>query len=107
MAGFQVVPARSIGAGERLLAQTRPAAIVLDVMLDGETSWSFLAKLKREEATRDIPVLVVTVTNREQKARALGADEFWLKPVDQPRLLRKLKSISGANGTRTKVLVID
>jgi CheY-like chemotaxis protein len=31
-------------------------------------------------------VLVVTVTSKEQKARALGADEFWLKPVDRERL---------------------
>jgi signal transduction histidine kinase/CheY-like chemotaxis protein len=105
-AGFQVVPARSIDDAERILAKTRPAAIVLDVMLDGESSWSFLAKLKRDPATHDIPVLVVTVTAKEQKARALGADEFWLKPVDQGRLIRKLSSLV-PQGTRPKVLVID
>jgi signal transduction histidine kinase/CheY-like chemotaxis protein len=106
MAGFQVVPARSIDDAERIIARTRPAAVVLDVMLEGETSWNFLAKLKNDPATRDIPVLVVTITAKEQKARALGADEFWLKPVDQDRLLRKLSSISH-NGGRGKVLVID
>jgi len=51
-------------------------------------------------------VLVVTVTAKEEKARALGADEFWIKPVDQARLLRKLGTIV-ANGTRGKLLVID
>ena len=105
-AGFQVLPARTIEDAERLLLKTRPAAIVLDVMLDGETSWSFLGKLKKDPRTHDIPVLVVTVTAREQKARALGADEFWLKPVDQNRLLRKLAPL-GNNGQRVKVLVID
>jgi signal transduction histidine kinase/CheY-like chemotaxis protein len=78
MAGFQVVPARSIEDAERIIAKTRPAAVVL----------------------------VVTVTAKEQKARALGADEFWLKPVDQGRLLRKLGTIV-TNGSRGKVLVID
>jgi CheY-like chemotaxis protein len=49
---------------------------------------------------------VVTVTNREQKARALGADEFWFKPIDQDRLLRRLRSIAGP-GPAARVLVID
>jgi signal transduction histidine kinase/CheY-like chemotaxis protein len=106
LAGFQVLPARTIEDAKRVLRTTRPAAIVLDIMLEGETSWEFLSELKKNPQTRDIPVLVVTVTNREQKARALGADEFWLKPIDQDRLLRKLRSIQ-RSGSGTKVLVID
>jgi CheY-like chemotaxis protein/two-component sensor histidine kinase len=106
MAGFQVLPARTIADAQRQLQSVQPAAIVLDVMLDGETSWNFLAQLKQDAATRDIPVLVVTVTNRESKARALGADEFWLKPVDQDRLLRKLRAIVKF-GAPARVLVID
>jgi len=106
MAGFQVVPARTVAEAERLLETFRPAAIVLDIMLDGENSWSFLTRLKRDPQTQDIPALVVTVTNKEQKARALGADEFWLKPVDQDLLLRKLRSLKVASPP-TRVLVID
>ena len=106
MAGFHVIPARTLDEARAAIAQGRPAAIVLDVMLEGEASWSFLAELKREPSTRDIPVLVVTVTNREQKARALGADEFWLKPVDQDKLLRRLKALATAQ-RQPRVLVID
>ena len=51
-------------------------------------------------------MLVVTVTNKEERARALGADEFWLKPVDQDRLLRKLKTLIRTERP-VKVLVID
>jgi signal transduction histidine kinase/CheY-like chemotaxis protein len=105
MAGFQVVPARSIADAERLLTDLRPAAILLDIMLDGESSWSFLARLKRDPLTQDIPVLVVTVTNKEQKARALGADEFWLKPVDQDRLTRKLRALRAVHNS--EVLIVD
>ncbi|MET0387872.1 MAG: response regulator, partial [Polyangiales bacterium] len=106
MAGFQVVPARNIDDARRLLQTLHPAAIVLDIMLENETSWTFLGQIKQDARTKDIPVLVVTVTNKEQKARALGADEFWLKPVDQDRLLRKLRSVTKA-GLTAKVLVID
>lgn len=106
LAGFQVVPARTIDEARRLVKTFRPAAVVLDVMLEGETSWDFLADLKRDPETQDLPVLVVTVTNKEQKARALGADEFWLKPVSHDRLLRKLRTIAKP-GIATRLLVID
>jgi signal transduction histidine kinase/CheY-like chemotaxis protein len=106
MAGFHVLPARTVEQAEALLRETRPVAIVLDVMLEGDSSWDFLARVKQDPATADIPVLVVTVTNRADKARALGADEFWLKPVDQERLLRKLREIAQPPAPVT-VLVVD
>ena len=105
-AGFQVIPARTVDEAREALARVRPAAIVLDVMLEGEVTWSFLAELKEGVDTRDIPVMVVTVVDRAQKARALGADEFWLKPVDGDRLIRKLAAMS-KRGSVGRVLVID
>jgi len=106
MAGFHVMPARTVAEAHELMQRQRPAAIVLDVMLEGDASWSFLASVKNDPETQDIPVLVVTVTNREDKARALGADEFWLKPIDQDRLLRKLRELA-TRGPVARVLVID
>jgi signal transduction histidine kinase/CheY-like chemotaxis protein len=104
--GFEVVPARSIDDARALMARITPAAIVLDIMLEGETSWAFLAELKRAAKTRDIPILVVTVTDRENKARALGADEFWMKPMDRDWLLKKLQTLA-RRGPIERVLVID
>ena len=105
--GFNVVPARSIDEARRVLEQLRPAAIVLDVMLEGETSWRFLSDLKASETTRDIPTLVVTVTNREDKARALGADEFNMKPLEKEWLVAKLRSMARGSTVVERVLVID
>jgi signal transduction histidine kinase/CheY-like chemotaxis protein len=104
--GFQVLPVRSTEEARRVMERVRPAAMVLDVMLEGETSWNFLAEMKNSAATRDIPVLVVTVTDREQKARALGADEFWLKPVDGIRLQKKLQAMA-RSGPVERLLLID
>ncbi|WP_434385594.1 ATP-binding protein [Melittangium boletus] len=104
--GFQVLPVRTVDEARRTLQRVRPAAVVLDVMLEGETSWSFLSELKTNEATRDIPILVVTLMDREQKARALGADEFWLKPVAEEQLLRKLANMARAAPVK-KLLIID
>ncbi len=104
--GFQVLPVRSVEDARRSVQRVRPAAMVLDVMLEGETSWNFLAEMKTKPDTRDIPILVVTVTDREQKARALGADEFWLKPVEATQLLRKLGELAH-RGPVERILIID
>lgn len=105
MSGFQVLPARSVRDAREILKTQSPSAILLDVMLEGEDTWQFLGALKGDPATRDIPVLVCTVMNREAHARALGADEFWLKPVDADKLIRKLHAIAMGRGAR--VLVVD
>ena len=105
--GFQVVPARGVDDARRVMQRIRPAAVVLDVMLEGETSWAFLSELKSSPETRDIPALVVTVMDRENKARALGADEFFVKPMQRDWLLRKLQSLAAARGPVERVLVID
>jgi signal transduction histidine kinase/CheY-like chemotaxis protein len=104
--GFQTLPARTIDDARRILERVRPCAIVLDVMLEGESSWRFLAELKESEEAKDIPCMVVTVVDHALKARALGADEFWLKPVDGDRLIRKLADLSKRSPI-AKVLVID
>lgn len=104
--GFHVVPARSLDDARAALRRVRPAAVVLDVMLDGEASWSFLQELKTNPETRDVPALVVTVTNREDKARALGADEFYMKPLDRDWLLGRLKALARTQAIET-VLVVD
>src|SRR5262249_36422420 len=73
---FQVIPARTLREARRLVEQVRPAAVVLDVMLEGESTWEFLTELKQRETTRHIPVLVVTIVDNRNKAAALGADAF-------------------------------
>ncbi len=104
--GFRVIPARTLDDARAAIRRVRPSAVVLDVMLDGEASWSFLNELKTNPETRDVPALVVTVTNREDKARALGADEFYMKPLDRDWLLGRLKALARHAAIET-VLVID
>jgi CheY-like chemotaxis protein len=80
----------------------RPRAVVLDILLRGEDSWRWLADLKKDAATANIPVIVVTNVEDERKARALGADEYCRKPVNRASLLEKLNGVVARN-----VLVID
>lgn len=105
--GFQVIPARTIEDARAAIERTLPSAILLDVMLEAESTWTFLGELKDNPRTRTIPVVVLTVIDREQKARALGADEFWLKPVDGDRLIQKLGELAGRSAEQTLLIIDD
>jgi CheY-like chemotaxis protein len=103
--GFQIIPARTTKEARAVLHEIRPIAILLDVLLENESSWDFLAELKQDPATRAIPVYVVTVVENLKKALALGADAFHMKPLQREWLLEKLSEV--ARRRRNTILVID
>jgi signal transduction histidine kinase/CheY-like chemotaxis protein len=110
--GFQVVPARTLRAARRLINEVRPVAVVVDILLEGESTWELIGELKRQPQTRSIPLWVVTMVDNQHKAVALGADDFCVKPVDRAWLLNRLTPLTGPAGpggaaAREKVLVID
>jgi signal transduction histidine kinase/CheY-like chemotaxis protein len=103
---YQLIATRTLAQARQALQQLQPAAIVLDILLEGQNGWTFLRELKSDEATRNIPVLVITVVNNEKQARALGADGFLIKPIDRLPLLTKLNTLIG-QGEAQKLLIID
>ncbi len=104
--GFQVLAARSVQEARQWLREFRPAAVLLDILLEAEGGWSLLAELKGRPETRDVPVLVLTLVEGRERATALGADEFGVKPVDRSWLLRKLQQLAG-RGPLERVLIVD
>ena len=68
----------------------------MDILLRGEDSWTWLAELKAESATRDIPVLVITSVDDERKGSSLGADAYCLKPIGRETLIRHLQALTAS-----------
>jgi signal transduction histidine kinase/DNA-binding response OmpR family regulator len=99
---YQIVAARTLRQARDALAHEAPAAIVLDLVLKGEQAWQWLSELKRDPSTRDIPVIVVSTTEDQRKAFALGAEAYLVKPVAPGALLKELDSRTGS-----RVLLID
>lgn len=64
----------------------KPDVIMLDVLLPGESGWVVLVRLKEHPGTRDIPVVVVSVVDEPERARALGAAAHFTKPVTRAQL---------------------
>ena len=103
---YHVISAKSLREARRVLREIRPAAIILDVLLQGEHSWGLLQDLKQDSSTADIPTFVITVVENREKALALGADEFHVKPLNGAWLLERL-SLLASQAVARKVLVID
>ncbi|MCC5648673.1 response regulator [Nostoc sp. XA013] len=103
---YQLIATRTLAGARQVLQQVRPAAILLDIMLEGQNGWTFLRELKGDETTRTIPVVVITIIDNEKQALALGANGFLIKPVDRLQLLIKLNTLINQNKPQ-KILLID
>jgi DNA-binding response OmpR family regulator len=74
----------------------QPQAILLDLGLPGEDGLHVLDRLKSNRLLSDIPVIVVTVRDRqeaEEKARRLGAAGYVQKPVRVDALMASLQTV--------------
>jgi CheY-like chemotaxis protein len=71
-----------------------PDAIILDIMMPGINGYDVLRLLKGEEATAEIPVIVLSVLDEKEKAFALGAAEFVSKPFHKQHLLDNVRALA-------------
>jgi len=107
--GYRV---RFANDGERALeevAREAPAAILLDVLLPGIDGWEVLRRLKADARTRDVAVIIVTVVDKREVGLALGAVDYFLKPVSRDALLALVSRYATAQTPerRLRVLAID
>lgn len=104
---YQAISVRTIDQAKRMIDIVRPGAILLDVLLEGEESWSLLLELKQRPDTHDIPVIVVSAMNEDTRSRHFGAQDYLDKPLDPARLLHALDDATGAESTLNILLVDD
>jgi CheY-like chemotaxis protein len=58
--------------------------------------------LKADEATRDIPIVILSILADEQKAAQLGAEACFSKPFDQGEFIQKVAELLTARKRSTK-----
>jgi signal transduction histidine kinase/DNA-binding response OmpR family regulator/CHASE3 domain sensor protein len=106
--GFQCIVTHSAGDGLAAAEAFLPSAIVLDVNLPDHSGLGVLDRLKRNPATRHIPVHMASVADFSQEAFALGAIGYALKPVKREQLVEAFRRLDAklAQGAR-RVLVVE
>ena len=89
-AGHSVIRATDAEAGLTLARNERPQLILLDIQLPGMDGLEATVLLKRDIATRDIPVIALTalaMKGDEARIRAAGCDGYIAKPLDYKNFL--------------------
>ena len=108
-AGYRVVRARSGDEALDLAVAEMPSVMTLDLVLPGRDGWEVLKELKSNSLTAAIPVIIVSLVENHELGFALGADDYFLKPLDRDRFVERLRELApGRPGRgRPSVLVID
>ncbi|MGX9418878.1 phosphate regulon transcriptional regulator PhoB [Vibrio sp. RC27] len=94
--GYNVVEAEDYDSAVAKLCEPYPDLVLLDWMLPGGSGINFIKHMKREELTRNIPVVMLTARGEEEdKVRGLevGADDYITKPFSPKELVARLKAV--------------
>ena len=99
--GFEVTGANGGTEGLRLVRETHPDLVLLDLMMPDMDGWEVYQQMKAEDSTRDIPVIVVTA-KAQNIDKVLGlhiakVDDYIAKPFSPQELLASVEKILSAN----------
>src|SRR5690606_13183574 len=95
-AGHQVLRAADAEQARTLVRDALPDLVLLDWMLPGESGIQFARALRRDERTRQIPIIMLTARGAEQdKIGGLdaGADDYVTKPFSPRELLARINAV--------------
>ncbi|MFH0996298.1 MAG: response regulator [Pseudomonadota bacterium] len=104
--GFNTLTATSGAEALILAAAERPFAVTLDIIMPDMDGWEVLQGLKKNPETKDIPVIIVSISEGRETGFALGAIGYVTKPVSKKLLISEIEKI-GKPGTRAIMIVDD
>ena len=92
---YEVIGAESGEAALALIAAQKPDLVLLDVMMPGLSGYDVCRAIRADPATASLPVVLVTALDPQERVKGLdvGADDFLTKPVNQPELLARVRSL--------------
>lgn len=94
--GFVVVSVEDGNAALQKAEEIIPDLVLLDVMMPLMTGFEVLGALKKNQKTKDIPILMVTAQSKEDevlKGLELGADDYITKPFSPNELVARVKTV--------------
>jgi len=95
-ANFEVIRAEDAEEAMRLLGDVLPELVLLDWMLPGASGMEFARRIKKDELTSHIPIIMLTAKGSESdKINGLdaGADDYITKPFSPRELIARIKAV--------------
>lgn len=96
--GFEVVTAGDGDEALEMVVRERPQCIVLDVVLPKQNGFQVCRKLKQSDASRHIPVILISAKNTPLDMKwglQQGADLYIVKPFGKEQLLSGVRALTG------------
>jgi DNA-binding response OmpR family regulator len=100
-AGFLVIAANSGDKALGIISTQIPDLVLLDVRMPGMDGYEVCARLKSDEATYHVPIVIVTALDKDEdylKAVEAGADDFLPKPFNSVVMLARIRSLLRIKG---------
>ena len=94
-AGYQVQFAEDGLSALEMARARRPALALSEVLVPKLDGLALCRRLKADEATRDIKVVIVSILACEDRAREAGADAYVRKPLNDVRLIDSVRRLVG------------
>jgi two-component system alkaline phosphatase synthesis response regulator PhoP len=94
--GYQPVVAREGFAGLQRSREIQPDLVLLDLMLPGMEGWEVFRRLKKDRATSQTPVIMLTARGDETDrvlGLELGADDYITKPFSLRELVARIRTV--------------
>jgi len=91
--GYVVQEAHSSEGVQAILSAAAPDLILLDVLMPQEDGWKLLQRLKTQDDTAPIPVVICSVLGQTDLATALGAAAVVQKPISEEALIETVGQV--------------
>lgn len=109
--GFLVIEARTGEDAVSIAKRENPSLVLLDLVLPDIDGFEVLGRLKEIPSTAEIPVIILSIIEDEERCFRLGASDYLPKPINRERLVDRVARLIAANsrsdpGAAT-VLVVD
>jgi len=109
-AGYELVEAGDIVEAYERISEKLPDLVLLDWMLPGASGIEFARRLKRDELTSDVPIVMLTARGEEEdKVSGLeaGADDYVTKPFSPRELMARIKAVLRRTSPEVESPVLD
>ncbi|HAG81972.1 MAG TPA: hypothetical protein DD379_12700 [Cyanobacteria bacterium UBA11162] len=105
--GYQVKEAKDGLEAIAQVKQERPDLITLDVMMPDMNGFDVAAVLKNDPSTMDIPIIILSIIEDQERGYRLGVDKYITKPFQPEELMQEIDSLIAQGGSKKKILVVD